>query len=562
MKCFSVVLVLLGVVAGGLSARGSGEGDQVVVVYNTRMAESKGVAEHYAEARHVPKSQIIGFDLPTSEEINRTEFREQLEKPLLKALESKGLFHFESKTIPATGDEPARTGRKLTRAKIRYLLLCYGVPVKISEDSNLREPGAEKIRVEFRRNEAAVDDELACLPIAAGMLLAGPHVNPWFGTTNALQLDPANGILLVTRLDGPTAVIARGLVDKAIQAESDGLWGRAYFDSRGLDVTNAYHLGDEWIHAASEACRRAGFETVVDSNGGTFPVSFPLSQVAFYAGWYDENVSGPFTRPTVEFMPGAFAYHLHSFSAGVVRTARRQWVGPLLDKGATATMGCVAEPYLAATPNIGVFFERFVGSGFTFGEAAYAGHQWVSWQTTVIGDPLYRPFGHSLAAQRGDLTRRHSKLLEWAYERMINISLINGERLIPAVDILEAVPESAGSAVLQEKLADLYHREGKPSSAVSALEKALKLDPSPQQRIRITFTLADDLVSLQRDGEAYELVQEFIKDSPDYPDAVGVYHRLLALAEKLGRTADAEKYRREISQLNSPNGQTPTKRES
>jgi len=556
------MLALLGVVGGGVSARGAGDGDQVVVVYNTRLAESKGVAEHYAEARHVPKSQVIGFDLSTSEEINRTEFHDQLEKPLLKALESKGLFHFESKTIPATAGEPARTGRKLTRAKIRYLLLCYGVPVRISEDPNLREPAAEKIRVELRRNEAAVDDELACLPVAADMLLAGPRVNPLFGATNALQLDPANGILLVTRLDGPTAAIARGLVDKAMQAEADGLWGRAYFDLRGLEATNAYHLGDEWIHVASEVCRRAGFETVVDSNGGTFPISFPLSQVAFYAGWYDENVSGPFTRPVVEFMPGAFAYHLHSFSAGVVRTAKRQWVGPLLDKGATATMGCVAEPYLVATPNIGMFFERFVGSGFTFGEAAYAGHQWVSWQTTVIGDPLYRPFGRPLAAQREDLTRRHSKLVEWAYDRMINISLINGERLIPAIDILEAVPEAAGSAVLQEKLADLYERGGKPSSAVSALEKALRLDPSPQQRVRMTLTLADHLVSLQRDGEAYELLQNFIKESPDYPDAIGVYHRLLALAEKLGRTADAEKYRREISQLNSPAGQTPGKRDS
>jgi hypothetical protein len=29
-----------------------------------------------------------------------------------------------------------------------------------------------------------------------------------------------------------------------------------------------------------------------------------------YVGWYDGNVSGPFARPSVEFRPGAFAYHL------------------------------------------------------------------------------------------------------------------------------------------------------------------------------------------------------------------------------------------------------------
>ncbi len=42
-------------------------------------------------------------------------------------------------------------------------------------------------------------------------------------------LNPTNGILLVARLDGPTADIARGLVDKALQAERDGLVGPRLF---------------------------------------------------------------------------------------------------------------------------------------------------------------------------------------------------------------------------------------------------------------------------------------------------------------------------------------------
>ena len=39
-----------------------------------------------------------------------------------------------------------------------------------------------------------------------------------------------------------------------------------------------------------------------------------------------------------------------------------------------------------------VFFTRWL-KGFSFGEAAYASQPVLSWQTTVIGDPLYRPFG-------------------------------------------------------------------------------------------------------------------------------------------------------------------------
>ncbi len=40
-----------------------GQGDEVVVIYNTRVPESKEVAEHYAGLRHVPADQVFGFDL-------------------------------------------------------------------------------------------------------------------------------------------------------------------------------------------------------------------------------------------------------------------------------------------------------------------------------------------------------------------------------------------------------------------------------------------------------------------------------------------------------------------
>src|SRR5205823_3014761 len=164
--------------------------------------------------------------------------------------------------------------------------------------------------------------------------------NPLYGATNLAWFHPTNGVLLVTRLDGPSEEIARGLVDKALEAEKDGLWGRAYFDLRKTSDP-AYKVGDEMLERASELCRQIGFETVVDESADTFPAGFPMSQIAFYAGWYTEHVSGPFALPKVEFMPGAFGYHLHSNSANTLRSASRHWVGPLLAKGVTVTMGCI-----------------------------------------------------------------------------------------------------------------------------------------------------------------------------------------------------------------------------
>src|SRR5204863_7494089 len=116
-------------------------------------------------------------------------------------------------------------------SKIRYLVLCYGVPLHIAKDPNLKEKAAESARAELRRNEAAVDSELCLLPmIQENLPLTGPLSNPAYTTTNLALLHPTNGLLLVARLDGPTAGIARGLVDKAMEAEVTGLWGRAYFD--------------------------------------------------------------------------------------------------------------------------------------------------------------------------------------------------------------------------------------------------------------------------------------------------------------------------------------------
>src|SRR5207249_2930449 len=274
---------------------------------------------------------------------------------------------------------------------------------------------------------------------------------------------PTNGVLMVARLDGPSVEIARGLVDKAIEAETQGLWGRAYFDLRGLTNSN-YKVGDDWIRSASEMVRRLGFETIVDEKPETFSAAFPMSHIGLYAGWYDGQVSGPFARPQVEFMPGAFAYHLHSFSAHTIRSADQYWVGPLLAKGATATMGCVDEPYLEATPDITCFFVRLF-LGFTFGEAAYASLSTLSWQTTVVGDPLYRPFGRSAETLHHDLERRQSQLLAWSHILIVNRNLAVDQPITLLIDYLEHEPMTRQSAVLQEKLGALYFAAGKFSEA-------------------------------------------------------------------------------------------------
>jgi uncharacterized protein (TIGR03790 family) len=555
-RVLSITLLLLGLPCADAqpiseSNTVASAGSEVVVVYNSGMPESRSLAEYYAQKRGVPAGQLIGLELPDREEITRNEFRDLLQKPLHEEFSKRKLWKVTSSVIPATSNQAARVEWKPSQSKIRYAVLCYGVPLKISHDPMLKETGQEKVRPELARTEAAVDSELALLPFLDQHPPAtGPLRNAAYTVTNATWLHPTNGILLVARLDGPSATVARGLIDKALLAERDGAWGRAYFDLRSIQDPG-YKQGDEWIRGAAEVARHLGLETIVDTNASTFPAGFPLSQAGFYMGWYTENADGPFAQPKVEFMPGAFGYHLHSFSAVTLRSTNRGWVSPLLAKGVTCTMGSVYEPYLAGTPDLTIFAARLVYSGFTFGEAAYACQSLLSWQTTVVGDPLYRPFGRNPDLLHKDLETRKSPLVEWSYLRLVNLNLATGKSASDWVTILENLPALANSAVLTEKLADLYWEMGKPASASFMWQKALERDPSPMQKVRLRLTLADRL-GKEKPIEALHHYRMLQTEWPAYPDRADLLRKQIELAKRVDLLDEAKAMQEELDKLTAP----------
>ena len=517
------------------------EGDQVVIVYNSRVPGSQGVAEHYAQKRKVPANHIFGFTLTTNEEISRLEFRDELQRPLSKALEKEKLWHIGLSHVPLGTNGGLRTVFTVDKTEIRYCVLCYGVPLRIAEDSTVKEERNEKLRPDQRgltRNTAAVDSELALLPLMDVKMNLGGWVPNWtYGATNSANLSPTNGILLVTRLDGPNLEVARGLVDKAMQAERDGLWGRAYFDLRNISDPG-YKVGDDWIRGASENARRAGFETIVDEKPELFPAGFPMSQIAIYIGWSSGNVEGPLAQSKVEFMPGAIAYHLHSNSGASLRLTNQFWAGPFLARGVTATMGCVNEPYLPLTPDVATFTTALFFRGFSFGEAAYAGQTALSWQTTVVGDPLYRPFGGSPEDLHKRLEEEHSKMLEWSYLRLFNLGLMSRKPTTEVAQLLENVEISKQSAVLQEKLGDIY-----TAAPANRLQPIDAYQPSRQTR-PFAHAKTPPPVHARRKANCrgrraapMPPCRSFLHEFPDYPDKVAILHKLLPIARKLTKTS-------------------------
>jgi len=566
------VVALYALAAALLLQAAPNEGREVLVLFNSRSPESKAVAEHYAKRRSVPESQVVGFDLPVTPSLSRTDYTALLQNPLIGWMESHRLATWTREPVPASGNVPAGMKLTLTDSPIRYLLLCYGMPWFIYNDPGLRED-TNGIPDVIRRNDACLDQDLCLIPRLGHFKFTGLTSNPFASVTNASIIHPRNGAFAISRLDGPTPEIAMGLVDKAIEAEARGLWGHAYIDLRGI-TNGPYARGDVMITNAATAAKRLGFETFVDNRPETFEVGYPMSQIGLYVGWYDSGVTGPFTRPAMEFMPGAFAYHLHSFSAGNIRSRDETWVGPLLARGATCTMGCVAEPYLDFTPHPGVFLERWGFLGMTFGEAAITCHPVLSWQTVVIGDPLYRPFRLNPLQYGEMLALANSPLTGYALVRKVNIDLLLGrlpdgrmpggpglsaEANASVVadrqrEFLEGQPMSTNNAVVAEKIGRLYWNASRVSRSVDWYANAMAApDCTPRQRVRLLLDSVEAFRVLDRPRSAFDALEEVMKADPDRADRLKIRTRQLQFAREMRDAAKIGELAAEVQRLTPTN---------
>jgi uncharacterized protein (TIGR03790 family) len=237
--------------------RAAQPGDEVVVIYNTRLPESKGVADYYAQRRQCRRVRSLAFPFRPMRTCPEPSFVTRWRSPWSRHLKAGN----SGVSVPTRSrdHQPSRPHGKegcpvqdsLRGPLLRCSLADFG-------GSPAQREGEQQLRAELRRNEAAVDSDLALLPlIDPKPMLAGPLRNQVYTTTNIAMLNPTNGVLMVARLDGPSAAIARGLVDKALEAETNGLWGRAYFDLRNTKEPGLKQ-GDDWIRGAADICRHLG----------------------------------------------------------------------------------------------------------------------------------------------------------------------------------------------------------------------------------------------------------------------------------------------------------------
>ena len=464
----------------------------LLVVYNSNDPDSKGLAQYYAAQRQIPPERVLAIAAPVTEEITRPQFDDTIRSPIVTYLCEKNWMTREPRRV--------RVGERYldllvaTRNDIWAIVLMRGVPLKIAPDPS-DEDGMED-EPELQTSAAAVDSELALLPIF-GLPKGGYVPNLFFDNQVAgvKRAGPelARNMILVTRLDGPTPSDVRRMIADTMTAEKNRLAGLAVVDTRGLtDVKDGYTSGDIWLRAARDALVRDGWDVKFDDKPEVLPATDPCNQVALYLGWYHDGAIGPWITPPNRFVPGAIAYHLHSFSAASVRNPTAGWVGPLIAHGADATMGMVYEPYLALTPHEDIFVRRLL-QGDYFAEAAYASERGLSWMLTVVGDPLYRPFREPLdsALARGSSPR--SDHTDWLLLQKVQREMGSGALKGTAENLERALDVPGAGPVAEEGLGDLLEKriENDAGPAVErAYKKALAEESVPVDRIRVGVKLA------------------------------------------------------------------------
>jgi uncharacterized protein (TIGR03790 family) len=275
------------------------------------------------------------------------------------------------------------------------LRLVAGLHVDSDESTAKAAAKRNKTNRMIYKTTASLDSELAML-WAGDYKLQGAMGNPmhWKSRVRA-----ASGrrpkCLMTARIDGPSASLARKMIVDSIAVEKTGLKGVFYIDS-GLPLrfakagkTSRYRAYDNRLLRLKEfVARRTKMKMVLDTSSKLFaPGKCP--DAALYAGWYSLRRY----VPAFTWKRGAVGWHTASLEATDLRNPKsQQWCPQMLINGVAGTAGAVAEPFLMAFPAPDEFYPLLLTGKYSIAECYWRTCPNVSWQMTLIADPLYNPF--------------------------------------------------------------------------------------------------------------------------------------------------------------------------
>ena len=294
---------------------------------------------------------------------------------------------------------PVRQNRKELYQQVELVYGQYGVFALAALESAV---------LSDESGDASLDSELSLLWWNRGDYpVTWRHPNPFHHTFAAAQKPTIREppVLMVSRLDAPTAELATKLVDRAIEAETHGLNGTIYLDAQGIPAKehpDTYTKYDQSLQALHRFLgEQSAYRSTLENTAARFDRPGQAPDVAFYVGWYRlRHYEDAFT-----FQPGAIGYHMASAEAVSLHQAGETgWCKNALEHGITATLGSVGEPYLDAFPEPLEFTALLMTGQYSLVEAYSLTSRWLSWRMVLIGDPLYNPWKQKPAVKRSALS--------------------------------------------------------------------------------------------------------------------------------------------------------------
>jgi uncharacterized protein (TIGR03790 family) len=474
-----------------------------IVVYNKAALDSAELARFYAKQRGIAPDHLVGLTCSTDEEISREEYDSNIAEPLRETFKSRGWWVLR--------ETPEKRSAIMTTS-IRFVAVIKGMPLKIKPTGPY--PGDKPADGPIdNRNEASLDSEIAALGYFSPQI-SGARPNSYFKSFRSIDQWDDAALLLVCRLDAPTAATVRRMISDAIAAEKKGLWGRAYVDSAHAAAAG-YELGDQWLAEIPQQLHKVGIPVVYHSPvPGIFPESYPMTDCALYYGWYYPNMAGPFTQPEFHFVPGAIAMHIHSFSATTLRDPNANWVGPLVSRGAAASVGNVYEPYLQLTTHPNILNDRLL-HGFTFAESAYSATQALSWMPVMVGDPLYRPYASWIQIDTATDTGKTNSWKTYHDFAVQNFSTGSAQYR----SLARQVALRARNCPMIEDVGLMEAADGNLASATSYFGQARTCYSSRDDILRVVIEEADAWNKLKKPKRALDVLRSALRIAGDAPAA-------------------------------------------
>ncbi|MGE3851631.1 MAG: TIGR03790 family protein [Planctomycetota bacterium] len=373
LRIVPALLILLMTTLPGVCLAGGGP-QNVLVIINTKSADSIEVGEYYVRQRDIPAINVLRLACPTDLHISFAVAKSKILDPIRRYLDKAGI-----------------------RDHIHFIVTTQGMPMRVEVGG----PGGFN-SLSLQALIQVMDTSLPGQPQTKLPAIQNPyfqsgkpfrHETPW-GKDNWKMY-------VVASLQAWTVEDCKALVDRSLASDA-GPKGKLFIfqdASANASGRNAQYP------QGMDSLKRRGFDVIHCESGGDKVVNQKGIMGYMCGGCYSHLTED--NLKTNEFMPGAMVDALQSFGAVPnnfdLNQGKSQFpITYFIKHGCTVVYGAVAEPYTSAFAPATLFVPYVMG--FNAGESMYMMFPLAYWMNMMVGDPLCQPYAvrPALALTNGD----------------------------------------------------------------------------------------------------------------------------------------------------------------